>query len=216
MVKKSISKIAGMMMGTLALVSGSALSAPPITNLIQNGGFEISDGSSFPFDHLANWTYSSVDPVLDFGLWNAYDGDWNVDLNQLNPGSIQQSFNTVVGQTYELKFALTGNYSGCGEGCTRQLQVTAGDLSTILTATQAEDYSFTNPGWQLETFQFTAQSATTTLTFASYNTPGASGAVIDTVSVTALPVPEPETYAMLLAGLGLMGFTARRRNQKTA
>lgn len=25
------------------------------------------------------------------------------------------------------------------------------------------------------------------------------------------PVPEPETYAMLLAGLGLIGFTARRR-----
>jgi hypothetical protein len=30
-------------------------------------------------------------------------------------------------------------------------------------------------------------------------------------SVTA--VPEPETYAMLLAGLGLLGFTARRRQQ---
>lgn len=26
-----------------------------------------------------------------------------------------------------------------------------------------------------------------------------------------MPVPEPETYAMLLAGLGLIGFTARRR-----
>ena len=25
------------------------------------------------------------------------------------------------------------------------------------------------------------------------------------------PVPEPETYAMLLAGLGLMGFMTRRR-----
>jgi len=25
------------------------------------------------------------------------------------------------------------------------------------------------------------------------------------------PIPEPETYAMLLAGLGLMGFVARRR-----
>ncbi len=25
------------------------------------------------------------------------------------------------------------------------------------------------------------------------------------------PVPEPETYAMLLAGLGLMGLVARRR-----
>jgi len=26
-------------------------------------------------------------------------------------------------------------------------------------------------------------------------------------------VPEPETYAMLLAGLGLVGFMARRRKQ---
>jgi len=30
------------------------------------------------------------------------------------------------------------------------------------------------------------------------------------------PVPEPETYAMLLAGLGLMGGVARRRKQKLA
>lgn len=28
------------------------------------------------------------------------------------------------------------------------------------------------------------------------------------------PVPEPETYAMMLAGLGLMGFVARRRKQE--
>jgi len=31
-----------------------------------------------------------------------------------------------------------------------------------------------------------------------------------------VPVPEPETYAMLLAGLGLMGFVARRRKQNAA
>jgi hypothetical protein len=29
------------------------------------------------------------------------------------------------------------------------------------------------------------------------------------------PVPEPETYALMLAGLGLLGFAARRRMQKT-
>jgi hypothetical protein len=31
-------------------------------------------------------------------------------------------------------------------------------------------------------------------------------------SVTVAAVPEPETYALLLAGLGLVGFAARRRN----
>ena len=30
---------------------------------------------------------------------------------------------------------------------------------------------------------------------------------------TPLPVPEPETYAMLMAGLGLMGLMARRKKQ---
>jgi hypothetical protein len=29
-------------------------------------------------------------------------------------------------------------------------------------------------------------------------------------------VPEPEAYGMLLAGLGLLGFAARRRKQKAA
>lgn len=33
-------------------------------------------------------------------------------------------------------------------------------------------------------------------------------------TVTLAPVPEPETYAMLLAGLGLMGAVARRRQSK--
>ena len=54
---------------------------------------------------------------------------------------------------------------------------------------------------------------------------GDTKAIIDggqaTVGFTALnatvaAVPEPESYAMLLAGLGLMGAIARRRNSKQA
>jgi hypothetical protein len=35
-------------------------------------------------------------------------------------------------------------------------------------------------------------------------------------SAQTIPIPEPETYAMLLARLGLLGFVARRRKQKAA
>jgi hypothetical protein len=39
---------------------------------------------------------------------------------------------------------------------------------------------------------------------------------LDNFSATAQPVPEAETYAMMLAGLGLVGFMARRRKQIAA
>ncbi|WP_240791862.1 PEP-CTERM sorting domain-containing protein [Rhodoferax bucti] len=40
------------------------------------------------------------------------------------------------------------------------------------------------------------------------------GAFVQGESFPVTPVPEPETYAMLLAGLGLMGAVARRRQTK--
>ena len=38
-----------------------------------------------------------------------------------------------------------------------------------------------------------------------------AGILLDNVAFSAAPVPEPSTYAMLLAGLGLVGFAVRRR-----
>lgn len=45
----------------------------------------------------------------------------------------------------------------------------------------------------------------------SIGTNGDSGWYVPTT-----PIPEPETYALMLAGLGLLGFHARRRKQKEA
>jgi len=48
-----------------------------------------------------------------------------------------------------------------------------------------------------------------------FTTPeNAATAVSFSFSMTATPVPEPETYAMLLAGLGLVGMVSRRRRNK--
>ena len=42
-----------------------------------------------------------------------------------------------------------------------------------------------------------------------------TGLQLDNVSVTAVtPVPEPESYALMLAGLGVLGFMGRRRNAR--
>jgi hypothetical protein len=57
-----------------------------------------------------------------------------------------------------------------------------------------------------------ASGGTYTLRFASVANEGQLQLGIDNVSLLVTPVPEADTYAMLLAGLGLMGFVLRRRN----
>jgi len=51
--------------------------------------------------------------------------------------------------------------------------------------------------------------------FGSASTNAYAQLVPDHITIGA-PIPEPETYAMLLAGLGLLGFAARRRKLKEA
>jgi hypothetical protein len=45
---------------------------------------------------------------------------------------------------------------------------------------------------------------------------GVIHALPDGLTITVTAVPEPETYAMMLAGLGLLGFAARRRKQQAS
>jgi len=49
-----------------------------------------------------------------------------------------------------------------------------------------------------------------TLTVHGYSTGGSFGGELD---VHMAPVPEPETYAMLIGGLGILAMLARRRKQ---
>jgi hypothetical protein len=42
---------------------------------------------------------------------------------------------------------------------------------------------------------------------------GGSVGFTGSLNITAQPVPEPETYALLLAGLGVVGWVARRRSR---
>jgi hypothetical protein len=63
-----------------------------------------------------------------------------------------------------------------------------------------------NPGFVMEP----GQTLTIPYSVAAYLPPGFTGFFVTDA------IPEPETYALLLAGLGLLGFVARRREQKEA
>ena len=62
-------------------------------------------------------------------------------------------------------------------------------------------------------FAFNNVAAGTYLLSATGNNAFGATAVNATYTVTAAPVPEPETYAMLMAGLGVVGFMARRKKK---
>ena len=89
-------------------------------------------------------------------------------------------------------------------------QVVLGNTSQNSSALSIANGGFS--GWTTSTMTFTATSASEVLSFlAKGTTPGAPPfLLLDSVSLTAA-VPEPETWAMLLGGLGLVGFMARRR-----
>ena len=67
-------------------------------------------------------------------------------------------------------------------------------------------------GWITESIWFTSAAASTSLSFASKDAGGPYGAAIGDVSLTAV-VPEPGSMALLLAGLGMIGMMAARRNR---
>ncbi|MBX3623319.1 MAG: PEP-CTERM sorting domain-containing protein [Rhizobacter sp.] len=72
--------------------------------------------------------------------------------------------------------------------------------------------SSTTAGWTHYSFM-TEAAGDTGLLFALRGVPGSNfGMSIQNVQVS--PVPEPATYAMLLAGLGAIGFVGRRRKMK--
>lgn len=131
----------------------------------------------------------------------------------------------IVNSNFEIH-PTTGVYAGCGSSCGFNA-VTTNDLATAKWDDNA-GYPAGIPtmtgnfGDQLNFYKWTSNgtkasvaASRTDFAFggdADYWTLGSDGQLNYVASAVA-PVPEADTYALLLAGLGMVGFMARRRKQ---
>jgi hypothetical protein len=134
----------------------------------------------------------------------------NTDINGLTYNNTQVNSNgsfytTLAAGTYTFAFNLASSGKTTLDAAWLS---TSGDKLT----TGADDFHVfaVTPG-------STSASGTWTETFASatkifFNVNGTKNKTLGySVDYTITPVPEPETYAMFLAGLGALGLLARRR-----
>jgi hypothetical protein len=194
-----------------------ALSGTAQANLLVNGDFEASNSPTATPPGWVNIGHS--DGVIAYAAFGtpAYNGNYYYDLGGYGGAAgpigdgIAQSFATVAGSSYLVTFGLSAeNLSG-----SETLTVAAGNQSIDYVLNPDGSGTFQRP-FATQTFTFTASSALTTLSFIHSAGPGGNNdPMIDGVSVvlSTAAVPEPGTYAMMLAGMAAFGLGQLRRRR---
>jgi hypothetical protein len=146
---------------------------------------------------------------------------WGVGLDADQGGSgNNQTFNQIMGQGAGAAVRAYDNQYGTDLQVTLANNTSIGAFLAAAYINSGDCCSAVNPATALGAGQFVGYNTTADDSISlAYNigTIGSgSSASFGYTYTFATPVPEPETYAMLLAGLGLMGFVARRRQRKLA
>ncbi|MCH7341894.1 DUF642 domain-containing protein [Pelomonas sp. CA6] len=175
------------------------------TNLLVNGSFEanvVGAGSWITPGSISGWSVGSQGVELRNGIsGQAQDGFNFAELDTSGNSSIWQSFSTVAGVVYDLSFYYSSRPEQTSVG-SNGIQWSLGGLSGVV----GKDL---NTGWQLFQTQFTGTGSAMTLNFKAVGTSDSLGTSLDNVRVSA--VPEPQSLALALSGLGMLGLLMRRR-----
>lgn len=193
----------------LATLLATPLLASAANNLVANGSFEADSQAANTwsiYSDLAGWSGGRAGIELRNNVAGAaYDGVNFVELDTTQNSRMSQTIGTTLGQTYTLSFAYAPR-----EG------VASASNGIEVFWNGAALGSFTGNGagggnaWVFSSLNVTGAATASTLMFRAIGTSDSLGGSLDAVSLTAA-VPEPQTYAMLLAGLVAVSFVARRR-----
>ena len=192
----------------VAAALAASVSAQAAPNLIVNGSFEattVNPNTWVILPTIPGWTGNP-----DIELRNDYDGPAQdgvnfVELDTFANSAMHQSF-AATGQVL-LSFWYAPRANANAPAGSNDLSFSLGNLSGTLLQGVAGS---TPQTWIHYTgVADVGNSGTATLSFAALGISDQIGGSIDNVSVTA--VPEPGMAALLLAGLGLVGWQARRR-----
>jgi hypothetical protein len=207
----------------VSAIALASVGAQASTNLIQNGSFEDNLISSGSWDILYNgqlfdWATGKYGVELRNDVaGGAQQGDNFVELDTTKNSWMSQTVNISAAGSYLLSFWYNSRPdNGNRPANTDKLSWSfAGQDGEVMKSYKVDNSST----WSEFTRTFTFNSPTTLiLKFSAKGASDSYGGSLDNVSLTrmAAPVPEPETYAMMLAGLGLMATIARRRRQYKA
>ena len=189
----------------VALLSGGSAFAAPV-ELLVNGSFEANHQAATSvrtYANLTGWTGGQYGIELrNNNAGVAADGVNFVELDTTRNSSMSQAVLTTLGQHYTLSFQFQdrAGVAASSQGLAVEWGGNAiGQVNNSL-----------NGGWQTQTYSLIGNGSAMNLKFSAIGASDRLGTSLDNVSLITA-VPEPETYAMLLAGMGLVGVAARRR-----
>ena len=204
------------MAAILATSSFLSAHAASITGLVNTGSFASGAQDTNYSLNGSGFGYVTKDNVWPIGPWiaNTTTSKWITPL--ANQGA---SFDPVTKGTYT--WSLSFNLAGFDASTASFSGKFAADNSAVVLL-NGHSIGSANGFTSFSNFSAASgfNSGLNTLDFVVTNdgqrTGNPTGLRVEFTASNVTPVPEPETYAMLLAGLGLMGVISRRRAKRNA